>query len=112
MYPHVVDKDLWFPDVEETLPDGLLAIGGDLSTDRLLLAYQNGIFPWYDEGEPMWWCPDPRFVLFPQNLKVSKSMKQVIKKGTLEFRIDSAFTDVIHNCRMAPRPGQARPARR
>ena len=102
----MLSKDLWFPDVEEALPDGLLAIGGDLSTERLLLAYHNGIFPWYDDSEPMWWCPNPRFVLFPENLKVSKSMKPVLNKGAFEFRTDTAFEEVINNCRKAPRPGQ------
>jgi len=106
MHLYMLSKDLWFPDVEEALPDGLLAIGGDLSTERLLLAYHNGIFPWYDDSEPMWWCPDPRFVLFPENLKVSKSMKPVLNKGAFEFRTDTAFEEVINNCRKAPRPGQ------
>lgn len=106
MHLHMLSKELWFPSVDEALPDGLLAIGGDLSTDRLLLAYHKGIFPWYDEGEPMWWCPDPRFVLFPENLKVSKSMKQVLNKGLFEFKTNTAFGAVIHNCRKSPRPGQ------
>lgn len=106
MQLHMLDDELWFPNVEEALPDGLLAIGGDLSTERLLLAYHCGIFPWYDEGEPMWWCPDPRFVLYPENLKVSKSMRQLIKKDVFEFRTDTAFEGVIQSCRQAPRPGQ------
>lgn len=106
MQLHMLDDELWFPDVEEALPDGLLAIGGDLSTERLLLAYQSGIFPWYDDGEPMWWCPDPRFVLYPESLKVSKSMRQLLKKDVFEFRTDTAFAAVIQNCRQAPRPGQ------
>jgi len=85
--------------VEEALEDGLLAAGGDLGADRLLLAYRSGIFPWYNDDEPpLWWSPDPRFVLVPEELKVSKSMKQVMRKGELEFRMDTAFEEVIRNC--------------
>lgn len=106
MYPHILDDKLWFPDVEDTLEDGLLAIGGDLSIDRLLLAYRSGIFPWYDEDVPLWWSPDPRFVLFPEELKVSKSMKQLLKRNVFEFSIDRAFKDVITNCSKVYRPDQ------
>ncbi len=103
---HFLDNKFWFPPVDAALPDGLLAIGGDLSAERLLLAYRNGIFPWYGEDEPpMWWSPDPRFVLFPEELKVSKSMRQVIGRGEFEFRVDTAFTDVIQNCRAVKRKG-------
>ncbi len=104
---YLLDESLWFPPVDEALEDGLLAIGGDLSTERLLLAYRSGIFPWYNESEPpMWWSPDPRFVLFPEELKVSKSMKQVLRSEKFEFRINTSFSDVIANCMQAPRPGQ------
>lgn len=105
---HILDNnDLWFPPVTDALDEGLLAIGGDLSRERLLLAYRNGIFPWFNEDEPpMWWSPDPRFVLFPGELKVSKSMKQVLRSHKFEFRTDTAFEQVINNCRQAPRPGQ------
>lgn len=103
---YLLDDSLWFPDVEEALEDGLLAAGGDLSTERLLLAYHSGIFPWYNEDEiPMWWCPDPRFVLFPKELKVSKSMKQLMKKGNFEFRSDTDFEAVINGCRTSRRKG-------
>lgn len=103
---HYLDDSLWFPPVEEALPDGLLAVGGDLRFERLLLAYQNGIFPWYNEDEiPMWWSPDPRFVLFPEELKVSKSMQQTFKKAHFEFRTDTAFEQVIENCSRIPRKG-------
>lgn len=98
MQLHLLDDNLRFPDVEDALPDGLLAIGGDLSTERLILAYRKGIFPWFDDDTPMWWSPDPRFVLFPEELKVSKSMKQVIKKNTFDFKVNSNFKDVISNC--------------
>lgn len=102
----MLNDDLWFPPVDEALEDGLLAIGGDLSTDRLLLAYRSGIFPWYDEEPALWWCPNPRFVLYPKNLRISKSMKQLLKRDAFDFRIDTAFEEVISNCKAAPRPGQ------
>ena len=95
-----------FPPVERAAKVGLLAVGGDLSPERLLAAYREGIFPWYSEGEPLlWWSPDPRFVLFPGELRVSRSMRQLLRKGTLRFTFDRAFRDVITACR-APRPGQ------
>jgi len=104
---YLLDEELWFPPVDEAMPDGLLAAGGDLGIERLLLAYRSGIFPWYNEEDPpLWWSPDPRFVLFPDELKVSKSMQQVIKKQEFEFRTDSAFEEVIRNCSEAKREGQ------
>ena len=104
---HFLDDDLWFPAVEEAMDDGLLAVGGDLRMERLLLAYSNGIFPWYNEDElPMWWSPDPRFVLFPEELKVSKSMGQILKRNEFEFRVDTVFEEVIFNCSRAPRQEQ------
>jgi leucyl/phenylalanyl-tRNA---protein transferase len=93
-----------FPDVEMADDDGLLAIGGDLSTERLLLAYKNGIFPWYSEGEPIcWWSPNPRFVLLPAELKVSKSMQTVLNNGSFRFTINKAFDKVITNCKSIKR---------
>ena len=86
-----LDKSLQFPPVELAESDGLLAIGGDLSVDRLLLAYRSGIFPWYEGDHILWWCPHPRFVLFPDNLKVSKSMQQLIKKKEFSFTINKDF---------------------
>lgn len=106
MQLHLLDERLRFPDVEDALPDGLLAIGGDLSTERLILAYRNGIFPWFDDDTPMWWSPDPRFVLFPEEIKVSKSMKQLIKKNAFDFSVDSNFKDVITNCQKTLRRDQ------
>lgn len=104
---HLLDEELWFPPVTEALEDGLLAVGGDLSAERLVVAYQNGIFPWFNEDEPpMWWSPDPRCVLFPGDLKVSRSMKQVLRSDKFTFRTNVAFAQVIHNCRMALREGQ------
>lgn len=102
----LLDDELWFPPVEDAMEDGLLAAGGDLDTERLLLAYRNGIFPWYDEDIPLWWCPDPRFILFPEELYISKSMKQLLKRDAFEFTVNKAFGEVIENCRKASRPGQ------
>jgi leucyl/phenylalanyl-tRNA--protein transferase len=97
---------LWFPPSESADAEGLIAIGGDLSVDRLLMAYRQGIFPWYDGSIPLWWCPDPRFVIFPGDLKVSKSMQQVIKKGIFTCTMNKNFTAVISNCKTTPRQGQ------
>lgn len=104
---HVLTDQLFFPPVDESAPDGLLAIGGDLSNERLLLAYRSGIFPWYNEDEPpLWWSPDPRFVLFPQELYVSKSMQQLLKHRIFKITKNSAFTEVIRNCGRQKRKGQ------
>lgn len=102
----ILDKTLTFPPVHLAEPDGLLAIGGDLSLERLLLAYRHGIFPWYEGEHILWWCPDPRFVLFPPELKVSKSMKQLIKKEAFNFTTNTAFGEVIGNCKAIDRRGQ------
>jgi leucyl/phenylalanyl-tRNA--protein transferase len=101
-----LDKRIVFPPVEESEPDGLLAIGGDLSVERLLTAYRLGIFPWYEGEYPLWWCPDPRFVLFPDKLKISKSMEALFKKEAFTFTINQAFDDVIRNCKSISRRGQ------
>lgn len=103
---YVLDQDLIFPPVEMADEDGLLAIGGDLSMDRLLLAYRNGIFPWYESKYILWWCPDPRFVLFPGELKISNSMKQVLKKGDLQFSFNRNFSGVISSCKSISRHDQ------
>ena len=92
--------------MDQAEPDGLLAVGGDLSVDRLLLAYRQGIFPWYEGKHILWWSPDPRFVLFPDELKESKSMRQLIRKNAFDFRVDTAFSDVITNCKTVARRGQ------
>lgn len=95
-----------FPPVDHAEKSGLLAVGGDLSPERLLTAYREGIFPWYADGEPiLWWSPDPRFVLFPVELHVSRSMRQFLKKRTVRITFDRAFRKVISACRK-PRPGQ------
>src|SRR5210317_1959432 len=94
-----LSEDLIFPSPYLASKEGLLAIGGDLSPQRLLLAYSNGIFPWYSEGEPiLWWSPDPRLVLYPDELNVSRSLKKVIKQGSFEVTIDRAFEAVITEC--------------
>lgn len=96
-----------FPPYELATEDGLLAIGGDLSEERLVYAYQNGIFPWYNEGEPIiWYSPWERMVLFPENVKVSKSMKQVLRKENYTITKNKAFNDVIFNCRSIDRKDQ------
>lgn len=101
-----LSKELIFPPVHLSEPDGLLAMGGDLSTERLLLAYHSGIFPWFDGDTPLWWSPNPRFVLFPPELKVSKSMKVLLKRNSFEFTINKAFAEVIGNCKTSPRKDQ------
>jgi leucyl/phenylalanyl-tRNA--protein transferase len=99
----ILDDKLWFPSVNESTEEGLLAAGGDLSDERLLLAYRNGIFPWFNDELPLWWCPDPRFVLFPHELKISKSMQQLLRSNHFEFRINTSFEKVIQNCRFIKR---------
>ena len=94
-----LNEDIWFPDVNKASPEGLLAVGGDLSVGRLLLAYKAGIFPWFEVNEPiLWWSPDPRFVLFPEKLKVSKSMRQVLRNRDFTITINKACTDLIAEC--------------
>ncbi len=106
MAVYVLEKGLVFPPADMAEPDGLLAMGGDLSLERLLLAYKNGIFPWYDGDIPLWWSPDPRFVLFPDHLKISKSMHQVLKNGNFRFSINEDFRGVINNCKNIRRNNQ------
>lgn len=102
----ILDENIWFPPLEDALEDGLLAMGGDLSTERLIKAYQEGIFPWYEGETPLWWSPNPRFVMYPANLKVSATMKQVIKRQAFEFKTNTAFDQVIANCKKIKRAGQ------
>jgi leucyl/phenylalanyl-tRNA--protein transferase len=98
---------LYFPPVESADADGVLAIGGDLRVERLLLAYRSGIFPWYEEGQPIiWWAPDPRFVLFPDRLRISKSMQRILRSGRFHSTWDEAFPVVIQHCRHIPRADQ------
>jgi leucyl/phenylalanyl-tRNA--protein transferase len=104
---YVLTDDLVFPPPELAQKDGLLAVGGDLSVERLLLAYQMGIFPWYSEDVPLlWWSPDPRLVLYPNELHVSKSLQKVIKKRIFHITIDTAFRQVMTACAQIDRPTQ------
>lgn len=101
-----LSDDLIFPPPYLADEDGLLAVGGDLSCERLLLAYSMGIFPWYIESSPIfWWSPDPRLVLFPEELHVSRSLKQIIKKQIFTITTDKAFEEVIRNCATIKRRG-------
>jgi len=102
-----LDERLIFPNPELAEPDGLLAIDGDLSTERLWLAYQNGIFPWYSDDSPiLWYSPHERFVLFPAELKISKSMRQVMRSGKFIITQNKYFAGVIEACSQIDRPGQ------
>jgi leucyl/phenylalanyl-tRNA--protein transferase len=104
---YILDDDLTFPHPSLAGKDGLLAIGGDLSAERLLNAYANGIFPWFDDDSPiLWWSPDPRMVLLPQNFRRSHSLKQTLKKGHFEVRFDEAFERVIQHCAMTGLRGE------
>ena len=101
---YILNNDIYFPEVDTADEEGLVAIGGDLSVERLLMAYKNGIFPWYNEEDPiLWWSPNPRCVLFPEKLKVSKSMKQVLQNGRFRFTANHAFEKVIYACKTFPR---------
>ena len=98
------ETDNTFPTLDHVTEDGILALGGDLSPSRLKLAYENGIFPWYSEGEPIiWYCPDPRMVLFLEQLKVSKSMKSILKKEIFTVTFNQNFEEVIANCKSIDR---------
>jgi len=102
-----LDERLIFPDPALAEDDGLLAVGGDLSIQRLLLAYQNGIFPWYcDETPILWYAPHERFVLFPEELAISKSLRRVLKSDAFRVTVDRSFEKVISACSAMPRPGQ------
>jgi leucyl/phenylalanyl-tRNA--protein transferase len=101
-----LDKELVFPPVHLAEPDGLLAMGGDLSPERLLLAYRNGIFPWYEGENILWWSTDPRFILLPAELKVNKRTNELLKTNEFVFTVNKTFAKVIHNCKEIKRPGQ------
>jgi leucyl/phenylalanyl-tRNA--protein transferase len=105
-----IDTDTPFPPLERAArsPNGLLAAGGDLSLRRLLSAYRQGIFPWYSAGDPiLWWSPDPRMVLYPDEFKVSHSLAKRVRSGRFEMRIDTAFREVMQHCAATPREGQS-----
>lgn len=107
MTVYLLNDSLVFPDPRDAETNGLLAVGGDLSIDRLLLAYKSGIFPWYSEGDPiMWFSPDPRLVLFLDDLYVSTKLKKIIRSNIFEVRFDTSFHDVITQCSRTDRRGQ------
>ena len=104
---YYLSPTLFFPPVEQANRDGILAVGGDLSSERLQLAYTSGIFPWFEEGEPiMWWSPNPRMVLFLDELIVSKSMRNILNRNVFKVTFNQNFRDVISNCQNIERDGQ------
>lgn len=104
---YFLTEQLLFPPVHETSPDGLLAVGGDLSPERLLLAYKKGIFPWFENEDPiLWWCPVKRMVLFPDAFKMSHSMRNIINKGIFKVTFNTVFREVILHCQSTKREGQ------
>ena len=105
---YIVDDLLYFPPVNKADEFGLLAIGGELTPERLLLAYKNGIFPWFEEGQPvLWYSPDPRMVLLFDQIKISKSMKQVLRKNEFRVSVNTCFEEVIKNCAYQKRKNQS-----
>ncbi|TCN73169.1 leucyl/phenylalanyl-tRNA--protein transferase [Acetobacteroides hydrogenigenes] len=99
-----------FPPVEDAEEDGMIAVGGDISPERMLVAYSEGIFPWYDPTDiPVWYCPNPRFVLYPHKLKVSKSMRQLLRAKKYSVTFDTCFDDVVKSCGSIAREGQEDP---
>lgn len=104
---YLLGKELAFPPPDHADPSGLLAVGGDLSPERLLLAYRLGIFPWYEEGQPiLWWSPDPRLILEPHDLHISRRLRQTLEKETFQVTFDRAFSSVIEACAIVRRRGQ------
>ena len=104
---YLLGRELVFPPVDRATPEGLVAVGGDLSVERLLLAYRSGLFPWYSEGDPiLWFSPDPRMVLFPDALRVSKSLRRTLAGDRFRVTFDEDFAQVIANCQTIARPGQ------
>lgn len=102
------EENLAFPPVHLANPEGLLAVGGDLSVPRLLSAYSSGVFPWYDDTSPiLWWSTDPRCVLLPEHLHIPRSMKRILASGVFSFTVNSCFAAVIEACAQSPRPGQS-----
>ncbi len=104
---YVLNSELYFPPVSQASQDGLLAVGGDLSVDRILLAYKSGIFPWFNEGQlPLWWSPDPRMVVAPEGVYVSKSMRKLIRDKTFKVTYNTHFLEVILGCKRKNRRDQ------
>ena len=104
---YFLTKELYFPPVEEASYEGILAVGGDLSIERLVLAYKNGIFPWFDADEPiLWWSPSERMVVNPHDYKVSKSIRNILNRNIFEVTVNKDFESVIKNCQKIERKGQ------
>ena len=102
-----LSKSIWFPNHDESNKDGLIAVGGDLSVERLMHAYHLGIFPWFNEGQPLfWWSPDPRMILLPESFKVSKSLKKTILSNKYKITLNTSFEEVINCCSKIKRKGQ------
>jgi leucyl/phenylalanyl-tRNA--protein transferase len=102
-----LSKSIWFPNHDESNKDGLIAVGGDLSVERLMHAYHLGIFPWFNEGQPLfWWSPDPRMILLPESFKVSKSLKKTILSNKYKITLNASFEEVINCCSKIKRKGQ------
>ncbi|NCC51151.1 MAG: leucyl/phenylalanyl-tRNA--protein transferase [Spartobacteria bacterium] len=99
--------ELVFPSVDYATEEGIVAVGGDLSVERLMMAYRSGIFPWYSVGDPIiWWSPDPRMVLFPERLHISKSLRRIVAGGRFDVTVDQCFEQVIRHCARTPRAGE------
>jgi leucyl/phenylalanyl-tRNA--protein transferase len=104
---YFLSRELYFPSAEKSTDEGIVAIGGDLTPERLILAYQNGIFPWFEDDEPiLWWSPPQRMVLLFEDLKISKSMRNIINRGIFKITFNTCFREVISNCRDIKRGGQ------
>jgi leucyl/phenylalanyl-tRNA--protein transferase len=104
---YFLSKDLYFPPVSEASYEGILAVGGDLSIERLLLAYKNGIFPWFEEDEPiLWWSPPQRMVVNPKDYKIAKSLRNILNRKIFEVTFNQNFSEVIKNCQTIKRKGQ------
>lgn len=104
---YFLNDELIFPPVDSANTEGLLAVGGDLSPERLLLAYQSGIFPWFDNDSIiLWWSPDPRMILYPNQIKISKSMRKVIRSNQFRLTKNTCFKEVLEYCSSVPREGQ------
>jgi leucyl/phenylalanyl-tRNA--protein transferase len=107
-FPYLGEDDHFeFPDPETATEEGIVCFGGNLSPGMLLCAYRQGLFPWFSEDEPiLWWSPDPRFVIFPEEAHASASMRKILRQGRFELKFDTAFHEVISACSLAKRPGQ------
>lgn len=104
---YFLGEEMYFPPIENSNSEGLLAVGGDLSSERLLLAYQNGIFPWFnDDSLILWWSPDPRMILYPKDIKISKSMRKLIRERKFSITVNASFNEVLEECSSIKREGQ------